>query len=53
MDVEILKSPTRFLKLMLEDLPEEAASSEYETWWEEDVWRLFLCYGENINKSAS
>jgi alkylation response protein AidB-like acyl-CoA dehydrogenase len=34
MDYEILKSPTGFLKLLLGDLPDEAALREYESWWE-------------------
>jgi acyl-CoA dehydrogenase len=34
MDAEILKSPTRFLKAMLGELPNEAALGEYEAWWE-------------------
>ncbi len=34
MDYESLKSPTGFLKLMLRDLPDQAAYREYETWWE-------------------
>jgi alkylation response protein AidB-like acyl-CoA dehydrogenase len=34
MDFGNLKSPTGFLKLMLGDLPDEAAFREYEAWWE-------------------
>ena len=34
MDAEFLKSPTGFLKLMLGELPDEAALRDYEAWWE-------------------
>jgi len=34
MNLESLKSPAGFLKLMLGDLPDEAVFREYEAWWE-------------------
>jgi alkylation response protein AidB-like acyl-CoA dehydrogenase len=34
MDHESFKSPGGFLKLMLGDLPDEAAFRDYESWWE-------------------
>ena len=34
MDLESLKSPTGFVKLMLGELPDEAAFLDYESWWE-------------------
>lgn len=34
MDADTLTSATRFLKLMLGELPDEAALREYEAWWE-------------------
>ena len=34
MDLESLKSPTGFVKLMLGELSDEAALLDYESWWE-------------------
>ncbi len=34
MEAETLYSPTRFLRLMLKDLPNESVLAGYEAWWE-------------------